>query len=355
MKRLLQNGALAVGSVVLVLTAAEIATRLFVGPVPADLLAPWRRNTMRVPESIRASAPFPGVPYVLQPNAEVIHDFGSNPRGYFDGEGTLAYRTNSLGWRNREFEATPRPAVSRILVIGDSFAFGTGVRVEHLLSTRLEESLEAERPGQFEVLNLAVPGYNTSHEMALLVHYGVRLDPDLVVIVFVLNDASAQTLRRKGGAPAALPPRPAWEGRSLAFDHLRVRWQNRSRREAWARELHASFQADAPGWDRVRTAFELAAVLGRKKEFRVALVIFPLLWDLGHDYPFREIHQTVATAARKSGIPVLDLLPAFGERDAESLWVHPADHHPNEEAHALAARALREFLDEQGLVEGPAS
>ncbi len=355
MKRILQNGALIVGSLVLVLAAAELATRLFVGPVPADLRAPWRRNTMRVPESIRTSAAFPGVPYVLKPNAEVIHDFGSNPRGYFDGDGTLTYRTNSLGWRDREFPWKKPAGAFRVLVVGDSFAFGTGVRRNHVLSGRLQEDLAAAHAGPVEVFNLGVPGYNTAHEIALLTHYGIRLDPDLVVIVFVLNDASVQTLRRKGDAPPALPPRPAWENRSWLVDHQRVRWQNRARRNDWARELHANFQADAPGWDRARTGIELAGVLGRKKGFRVALVIFPLLWDLGGDYPFREIHQTVAAAARKFGIPVLDLLPAFGERDAESLWVHPADHHPNEEAHALAARALGEFLGEQGLVGVPAS
>jgi lysophospholipase L1-like esterase len=352
MKRLLQNGALVVGSVVLALTAAEIATRLFVGPVPADLRAPWRRNTMRVPESIRASAPFPGVPYVLKPNAEVIHDFGSNPRGYFDGAGTLAYRTNSLGWREREFTLKKPAGTFRVLVIGDSFAFGTGVRQNHVLSSRLQQDLTAEHPGPVEVLNLGVPGYNTSHEVALLVRYGIRLDPDLVVIVFVMNDASTPALRRKGGTPPPLPRRPAWEGHSWLVDHLHVRWQDRARRNDWARNLHADFQADDPGWKRARDGFQVASALGRRRGFRVALVIFPLLWDLGSDYPFVEIHETVAAAARRFGIPVLDLHPAFGERNAESLWVHPSDHHPNEEAHALAARALHDFLVERGLLTG---
>ena len=70
--------------------------------------------------------------------------------------------------------------------------------------------------------------------------------------------------------------------------------------------------------------------------------------SMSFDFPDASFDRFVSTY-------VLDLLPAFGERDAEALWVHPADHHPNEEAHALAARALGEFLGEQGLVGAPAS
>jgi hypothetical protein len=36
----------------------------------------------------------------------------------------------------------------------------------------------------------------------------------------------------------------------------------------------------------------------------------------------------------------VDLRETLRGRPAESLWVHPVDHHPNEIAHRLAAEAL---------------
>jgi hypothetical protein len=47
---------------------------------------------------------------------------------------------------------------------------------------------------------------------------------------------------------------------------------------------------------------------------------------------------------------VLDLFDAFRGRDGPSLWVHPTNQHPNEEAHAIAAEALGRFLREERLL-----
>src|SRR5204862_1971065 len=84
----------------------------------------------------------------------------------------------------------------------------------------------------------------------------------------------------------------------------------------------------------------LASVDGRQ----VAFVIYPLLEDLEADYPLAPIHARVGDLARAAGLPVLDLHAAFKGRRTASLWVHPIDHHPNGEAHAIAARAIVEWL-----------
>ena len=69
------------------------------------------------------------------------------------------------------------------------------------------------------------------------------------------------------------------------------------------------------------------------------------------DHPFAAIHARVAATARALGFHVLDLLPAFIGQDGPALWVHPANQHPNERAHALAAQAIERFLVDEGLLE----
>lgn len=349
MRPVLANVLLVLASVAGVLLLAELLVRLIVGPVPLDVRAPWLRNRMRVPETIRAPSAFPGVPFLLEPNARVPHEFDSDPRGYFGEDGTITYRTNAQGWRGPAFDLEKPKGRFRIVALGDSFTFGAGVREEDLFLTHLQAALDRRSPFRYEVINLGVMGFNAAHEAALLEHYALSLDPDLVLIFFVLNDA--EVLVPRGLRPqglAALPRAPAAvEPWSLLVDHLRVRLDNRKRNRKWVAELHAGFEPGHPGWRRAQQALARERALSRKHDFDLVLVIFPLMWELD-DYPLEAIHEKIAAAARGLGIPVLDLLDAFRGRDTESLWVHPSNHHPNERAHAIAGFALSEYLRRRG-------
>ena len=268
MRPVFANALLALASVSGVLLVAEFLVRLFVGPVPLDVRAPWLRNRMRVPEAIRARSLLPGVPYLLKPNARVPHEFASDSRGYFDEDGTITYRMNALGWRSPAFELEKPDGSFRIVALGDSFTFGAGVRDEDLFLTHLQVALDRRSPSRFEVINLGVMGFDAAHEAALLAHYAVGLDPDLVLIIFVLDDARVlvpRALRRKG--LAASPPVPANITWSMLVDHLRVRRQNRERSRKAAADLHANFEPDHPGWERAQQALALEKALSRKHGF----------------------------------------------------------------------------------------
>lgn len=341
----MKNLGLALASVVLTLLLAEGVVRVFVGPVRP-------RNVTPVPRALRAPSPYSDLPYLLAPHAEAVQRFWSDPRGYFDAGATLTYRTNSLGWRGPEADPDRPPGVFRILGIGDSITFGTGVREDDLFLARLRRALEAQSPGRYEVWNLGVVGYNTAHEVALLRHVGVGLDPDLVLLFYVLNDAVDVLPREALEALAGLPPSgPRTRSRpspSWLLDQLRARLENRRVKRRTIELTLAAHRDDSPGWIRVRDALREAKALSIRHDFALALVVFPVLWQLDGDYPFAGIHSRISATARRLGIPVLDLLPAFRGRDAESLWVHPTNQHPNEEAHAIAAEALLRFLRENG-------
>lgn len=77
----------------------------------------------------------------------------------------------------------------------------------------------------------------------------------------------------------------------------------------------------------------------RERGGRFLVASWPLLVDLD-DYPFAAADEAIARFCEGAGIPRLDLRAALRGHTAESLWVHPVDHHPNEIAHRLAAEAL---------------
>jgi GDSL-like Lipase/Acylhydrolase family len=107
--------------------------------------------------------------------------------GWFAG---VAVHINSLELRDaREYAIAKRPNTFRVLVLGDSVTFGHGSVYEHTYPYLTEQRLHAWRPDvDWQVWNAAVPGYNTSQELAQLLEVGDRYRPDLVVVGFYEND-----------------------------------------------------------------------------------------------------------------------------------------------------------------------
>ncbi|MEE3327479.1 MAG: hypothetical protein VX252_09100 [Myxococcota bacterium] len=75
----------------------------------------------------------------------------------------------------------------RILILGDSFTFGSGVEGEAAFPSVLEEVFRG-RGSDVEVLNGGVPGYSFDHYLILLRNRMPEPVPDLVVIAACEND-----------------------------------------------------------------------------------------------------------------------------------------------------------------------
>jgi hypothetical protein len=111
----------------------------------------------------------------------------ANYDGWFAG---VPVHINSLELRDpREYALSKGLHTFRILVLGDSVTFGHGSVYDHTYPFLVEERLKAWRPDvDWQVWNAAVPGYNTSQELAQLLEVGDRFQPDLVIVGFYDND-----------------------------------------------------------------------------------------------------------------------------------------------------------------------
>ncbi|HEU4929297.1 MAG TPA: hypothetical protein VFU38_05655 [Candidatus Krumholzibacteria bacterium] len=155
-----------------------------------------------------------------------------------DSQRDFRYRidVNSLGLREREIEFQKPDGVRRVLVLGDSFAFGVGLKDGERFSDMLQETL----PDDVQVLNAGVPGWGTDQEMLFYETALRRLEPDLVVLTFlaqndVVNCALRGPLIEVGTKPrflcsgdgltmeAAVPPA------KLSFGARARRWLRKSR------------------------------------------------------------------------------------------------------------------------------
>ena len=101
-------------------------------------------------------------------------------------DGILDYRArnNSHGFRDPERELAKPDGLRRVLILGDSIAWGWGVNDGERFSDLLEERL-GER---VQVINLAVPGYGTDQQYWSLLQKGFAYEPDIVLLCMVLND-----------------------------------------------------------------------------------------------------------------------------------------------------------------------
>jgi hypothetical protein len=154
-------------------------------------------------------------------------------RGYDLGEFATI---NGLGYRGPEHAYTKTAGRARVVMLGDSIAYGAGVRDGETFSALLES-----RGTRYDVVNLAVGGYGTDQELIRLQREGLRYAPDVVVLHFCLFSDFADN-----ALPAALfdarQPKPyfTWDGSALRLHDRHLKLGLLSRVSQWlADQSHA--------------------------------------------------------------------------------------------------------------------
>jgi hypothetical protein len=104
------------------------------------------------------------------------------PGARYAGRDGETITVNSRGYRGPLHEGPPRQGVRRIVMLGDSITFGTGVSDGETFSDRLDAL-----PG-LEVVNLGVDGYGTDQELIRLEREGLAYRPRVVVLNFCLRN-----------------------------------------------------------------------------------------------------------------------------------------------------------------------
>ena len=294
-------------------------------------------------------------------------EYFSNPRGYFDVLGKRGNQT-VYGIAHRSegdpLRRVPDPLLTdeeietfldkknTILGLGDSFTFGQGVRFEGTYLRRLELLLaDSGRP--MGIGNAAQLG-NDLEDICLNYEKMTRQQRyPLVIYGFVLNDFGLPGRRDivgldyidiNNGGNQYRPWRRWSATANFVCHHIEAIRLDRVTRTAYLEVFEGGTAEDG---------FRLLGKLNReinKNGGRLVIVLFPLFYDFDH-YAFQGIHDKIADFCSRQDVPLLDLLPVFSEHEAEDLWVHAIDHHPNEIAHRIAADEVFRFLSRERLLD----
>jgi len=246
----------------------------------------------------------------------------------------------------------PERVDASIALIGDSFAYGQGVKSEGTYGHFLAEALRAE------VINFSHFGANLTSitkqfDKALAEHEQYHFSK--IIYVFVLDDPFiSPELRQKRSyindlmnyrpyylkLKAGLIPRICFcfarfsRLFSCALEES-VSYLTTQESISWYRDIFS--EETNPGL--IPTFNTIAAMKNESAANGISffLVIYPLMTNM-RNYPFTAAHKKIRELADQRGICCIDLLPAFRNHAGENLTVHPIDYHPNAVAHEIAAR-----------------
>jgi len=337
--------------------------------------------------------------HIYPPNRDMF-------QGVFDGH-PVVVRTNEDGLRTGYTRERFRSYHDRIVMLGDSFVFGYGVRQERGLTAVMEQLLR-DRLGETDVavLNAGIPSYSPLLERSLLVGTLRPYQPTIIVLLLDVSDIGDDmqylSEARMSGGRIVFDPRvkPSTYGGAL-FELVRRVSPSVSQESMPVHALTYPFRVARRGHRRKdydyykfnvmvgrtletnrffiyrhpleetrvyfsRTLENINAIAAEAERLhaRFLLAINPRYhhwnraespenWergDYGLDEPYQyEYFRFFEEVRSQVKYPVFSLLPAF-QSTREFPLVFTGDPHWNERGNTFAARVLVNHLLETGMI-----
>lgn len=247
--------------------------------------------------------------------------------GAEDQWGGVTVKINDQGLRGPAYDYEKPEGVRRVLCLGDSVTFGFRLANDSDTYPAQLESVLRSGGEQVQVINAGVDGYSPWQEKLFLEQTGIRYQPDLVVVGFVLNDVTEKfNLERFGGSTqgtqlqlSAVSHADYLIGQSALLSRVREEFRRRTRRRARATEmelLNVERLVREPDNEFVGKAWELTlknleqlVALCEAREIPCLLVVFPFRFQLEDPEQLSGPQHRLESFARERELLFLDLMP----------------------------------------------
>ncbi len=277
---------------------------------------------------------------------------------------------NSLDYREREIAG--KKDKPRFIFLGDSFTSGEGVKLNDRFSDMLKTRYWS---GNFEVYNFGATGAGINEVYSRLFKDALASFADIIVYCYNLNDpiligeiAQRQKyindlmniryyntdlykfFEEKIHSAASRFMSKFYRLESglllnskIAFVSRYVFFNRRIAREtvSWYKDMYTPHNK---GWDITKELILKMRDESNANNIFFAVVILPIFYNF-ENYPFIGAHAQIEEFCRQNHIPVLDTFSAFKSSDYRKCIAHPLDYHPNENAHAMLAMSINEFIE----------
>jgi lysophospholipase L1-like esterase len=282
-----------------------------------------------------------------------------------------AVRINENGLRDREHSYQRQNDIERILVLGDSFAWGYGVEEAERFSQRLEKSLDVE------VINAGVSGYSTDQELIWYRNEGIKYEPDLVLLVLAGNDVGDND--RDLVSTIYYKPRFVLEEGQLVLTGYPV-----PETSPQGKLIYSLSQRSALAYFLIQRYFDLLSLYSKikvnsdhasspvsgmnakREPFKLTIALIDEMRNLAEsrnatfmivatdrwwNSPSRETYGDFINTLRTEGFLVLDVeaMPGF---DPEVMLI-PDDGHWNQAGHEFVAEKIKALIESSQLLGEP--
>jgi lysophospholipase L1-like esterase len=290
----------------------------------------------------------------LSDNRRIIYELIPNISVIFINKSVTI---NSQGFRGPEYNTVKNDKAIRIVGLGDSLMFGWGVTGDECYPALLSQYLNQSPPDGYswEIINTAVPGYNTVMEVETLKVKGLQYNPDLVIIGYIGNDLKLPNFIREEENYFSLR-------RSFAVEYFAYRLTQRRRNlndglvdaplnpsgddlESDPSRVPVQYK-DMVGPDAYRSAMAELKLLSMRHGFQVIVftTYFPeflkeILGEL--DLPILEAGDAFAEFMFRHGIK---------QYEGSPLTVGNQDPHPSALGHTILADVLYNYLKDSGML-----
>ena len=262
------------------------------------------------------------VQQLLVPSATRHHELKRSAR--LRMLGGPEFKTSSLGLRQTPDSRTGRNAL-RVLFLGDETVLSARVGSKESLPGRLEQFLERATQRQVHVINGGIPGYSPLLSWLAFRHELHRLEPDLVILHFGMNDVTDDAIYRRrlvSGEHATVCANPLLDefadGTGPLVRHVRDSALARTalqglNAEAELRSLAEQYQWTLGNADGLKLRIQHAigplrrfANAAKKQDFSLLVTTSPVPWQVTGSESFSDL----ANQLPDTQWPVAETLPS---------------------------------------------
>lgn len=260
----------------------------------------------------------------LQPNLDTLFKFEP-------------FSTNNSGMRDREYSLEKPANTKRIVVIGDSFAMGSGVSDTKNYPALIEQMLSEEGTNvNIEVLNFGVGGYGLRNYVAVLNQKALTYDPDLVIIGFCgINDFLLPTEEHLRGELRLRPSREMFY-----ISHFR-KFLKQPSDEDNLQKIQSPIPSET---EKAYMDAHFKALLKQTEPGNIPVLIayYTLL-------PTPEVISFMEGFFESRGMHFVNAGKSLENMPLDKQIVHPLDAHPNAVVHQVYADNIYDYLKTHNL------
>jgi hypothetical protein len=287
----------------------------------------------------------------------------ANGRTYFNNRSLpkfIAEQQNNFKLRGKKFDLIKNNRVLRIVVLGDSFAYGQGVwPYEKRFPEQALKIFQKRYPNlDVEIINTGIAGQDLIQHNQYLAGFVLALKPDFVLYQWFINDMNTTYDDLSVFVAPPLLPNAKWHKilieKSVLYFLLQRTWGQIRTQLGLQRNVNeylTSKFSDPKSKDSLAANKQLNKLLNRLKQENIphGIVLFPSFDTKMSAYQLGFLHKQVLDVCKEHDIGCLDLRQAYTKYDNQikELWANIFDHHPSALAHQVAAEEIVAFYGDE--------